>query len=216
MDDGLRMVQSRLEFLYERFPPSKYVWAIYYSGGKDSTCLLFNVKLFAEKMGFTPTVIHNGTGVEIPMLTRLLKETLHTIRGWGFRVKVFTPEKGFFNLMLERGYSFPVWYKRWCCRTLKYGLTRGWERSRDVLALLGLRGDEYRRLKDKGFIFRDRYRWTALPLIDVDEEWVWRFLKEFCPWNRELRSLYPKAWAPGVGHLLWASAPSALARGRSP
>jgi len=192
LERGLKVIHSRLVYLYEKYPPSDYVWAVYYSGGKDSTCLLLNIKMFAEKKGFIPIIVHNDTGVELPALAKLTRKVLSTAKEWGFDVKVFKHNKGFFNLMLEKGYSFPVWYKRWCCRTLKYGLTRSWERDNNVLALLALRGDETRRLRSRNFINRDKYRVTAFPLIDVNKEWVWDFLERYCPWIAELKSLYPK------------------------
>jgi len=191
LEEGLRQVEGRFDELYHKFPPSKWAWTICYSGGKDSTALLLLLDEFSNRKGFRPIIVHEETTVEIPAVEAVTEKVLKSLAGRGFQIYVLKPSKGFFNIMLERGYSFPLWNRRWCCRVLKYGLAKQWVRSvnKGVLNLLGIRGDENRRIR--GFIRESGGLVSALPLIDVTEEWVWIFLKEACPWFEELRRLYP-------------------------
>jgi 3'-phosphoadenosine 5'-phosphosulfate sulfotransferase (PAPS reductase)/FAD synthetase len=191
LEEGLRQIEKRLDELYRRFPPGKWTWAVCYSGGKDSTALLLLLSEFSDKRGFAPIIVHEETTVEIPAVEAITERVLESLAMNGLKVNMLRPSKGFFNIMLERGYGFPLWNRRWCCRMLKYGLAKQWIRSVSgrVLNLLGIRGDEGRRIH--GFIRENEELVSALPLIDVTEEWVWAFLKENCPWFEELRRLYP-------------------------
>jgi len=191
LEDGLRYVERRLNELYCKFPPSKWIWAVGYSGGKDSTALSLLLTEFSKRKGFTPIIIHEDTTVEIPAVNAVTKKVLEHFAKEEIQVEVLKPSKGFFNIMLERGYSFPAWNRRWCCRTLKYGLVKWWVRKmgRRVLNLLGIRGDEYRRRR--GFVRKSNGILSAFPLVDVTERWVWSFLEEACSWFKELKKLYP-------------------------
>ena len=191
LEEGLHYVEGRFNRLYHEFPPTEWKWVVCYSGGKDSTALLLSLMELAEGKGFTFTILHEFTTVDIPAVENHVELVLKRFEKRGVEVRVLKPFKGFFDVMLEKGYGFPTWYRRWCCRVFKYGPAKTWVKSlgRKTLSLLAIRGDEGRRVH--GFVRVGHDHSTALPLIDVTEMWVWEFLERTCPWFEELKRLYP-------------------------
>jgi len=165
-------IYNRLLSLYEMYPPYKWKWVVSYSGGKDSSVLLHILFDFSEKMGFDFEVLHHDTGVEYPILKEHIGRVLSYLEDNGIKVHITSPEKSFFEYMIERGYSFPRWNFRWCCYYLK------WKPAEDFFAnagkclnLIAIRGDETHR---PNMFIRPRFRRerkldvvVASPLVDV-------------------------------------------------
>jgi 3'-phosphoadenosine 5'-phosphosulfate sulfotransferase (PAPS reductase)/FAD synthetase len=181
---------ERLKHLYAKFPPQRFRWVVSYSGGKDSTALLMHVLEFSHSKGFQFSVVHEYTGMEIPQLSQHTVRTLSWLSKQGVEVHILKPPANFFNVMLERGYGFPHWCRRWCCRIFKEKPAKAWLKSQsEVLNLIALRGDETRRVR--GFIYYSHGVPTALPLIDLNEPQVWELLEQFPEVRSRLLQIYP-------------------------
>jgi len=120
-------------------------WIITYSGGKDSTaavCLAFELVKRGEIDPTAVDVVYADTRMEIPLLRAQAFRFLDTIRkrstafGLPFRCHVRTPDvrKGFWYLLLGKGYPPPHQRFRWCTRRLKI------EPMRDLVASAGKSG----------------------------------------------------------------------------
>lgn len=183
------MINNRLKQLYEIYNPNEWLWVVNFSGGKDSSALLTAVLNFAERNNFKVLVLHSDTTVEIPVVSRYIREILENI-GKNDYVKtvVLDDVPNYFTVMLKRGYGFPRWNFRWCCRIYKYGRAlRYLKKLGKVVNILGIRGDEGRAetfISIKGNIV------TTFPLIDLGYIDVWMYLKDYCPWYDTLFELY--------------------------
>ncbi len=188
-------ILKRLQELYLNYPPEEWDWVVSYSGGKDSTVLLKSVIEFADIMGFDFEVVHHDTGVEYPILKNHVRKVLNTLEDIGIKITITTPEKSFFEYMIERGYTFPRWNFRWCCVYLKWKPVADYFANRNkCLNLIGIRGDENRRPR---MFIRTSYRRgkrldnvvVASPLIDVNLDFVWNVVLKENPFG--VRKLYP-------------------------
>jgi len=181
-------INRRLKQLYEIYDPSKWLWVVNFSGGKDSSALLTAVLNFAEKRGFEVLVLHSDTTVEIPIVSQHVKEVMGYLKKHGIKTMILEDVPNFFTTMLKHGYGFPRWNFRWCCRIYKYGRALRYLKSLGkVVNMLGIRGDEGRA---KGFIFEKGNIVTAFPLIDLNYIDVWEYLKNHCQWYNTLLKLY--------------------------
>ena len=177
-----------LEELYKTYPPEKWEWYVSYSGGKDSTALLLALLEYSEKKDFRFKVLHEETSVEIPAAKEVLEKALDRVREIGIEVIVLKACKNFFTYMLEKGYPFPKWNFRWCCRVYKYGPALKYLKERKALNLLAIRGDEIRRIRKKRR--RNHGVVTAFPLSNLTLKDVWEYLKKHQEWYKDLRELY--------------------------
>lgn len=189
------------QHLYRAFSPGVWVWLVSYSGGKDSTLLLFASLRFAEERGFALSVVYNDSGGDLPELRGLAYRVLDHVERLGHAVYVTRPERTFFDYLLTR-YSPPRWNFRWCCKRLKElpfrRLVSELARRGPVLNLLGLRREEARwrswlvRRAGRGLVY-------AAPLRDLKAGDVWSLLEEYAPrWVvRSLREVYGGAERSG-------------------
>jgi len=105
-------------------------WYIGFSGGKDSSAL---VKLvFLSLMQFADrarpiTVVYCDTGVEIPIVSSLVRSTLRSLAreaeafSLPLRIRIATPrlEDRYFVRVIGRGYPPPTNKFRWCTDRLR-------------------------------------------------------------------------------------------------
>jgi len=186
---ALEALFKRLSILWKRFNPKLgWLWLLNFSGGKDSSLLL------AATIDFLSTknagldrllVIHEDTSVELPQAQRIAKDMLKWAEEAGTYTLILEAEENFFTLMLRRGYSFPKWNFRWCCRVYKYGRAERLMKSlpyERIVNLLAIRGDEKTRIH--GDWIREKKVYgkkvvTASPLIDLNVADVWHLLKSY-------------------------------------
>jgi DNA sulfur modification protein DndC len=100
-------------------------WAIAYSGGKDSTCLLTVVCHLLET-GRVPrpeslTVLYADTRMELTPLHASAMATLEAVRARGIDTRIVLPEmdERFFGYMFGRGVPPPKNRFRWCTPQIK-------------------------------------------------------------------------------------------------
>jgi len=187
-------VLKRLESLYGEY--GDWLWLVSFSGGKDSSALLFLATCFAEARGFKIAVVYNDTGGDPPTLRQYVYEVLEEVKRSGHDVHVTRPERTFFDYLFTE-YSPPRWNFRWCCKRLKElpfkQLADELARERPVLNLLGTRREEARW---RGWYVKrasDRLVYAA-PLYDLTSEEVWALLRELRPDAYErLRQIYGAA-----------------------
>jgi len=108
LEEGLHYVEGRFNRLYHEFPPTEWKWVVCYSGGKDSTALLLSLMELAEGKGFTFTILHEFTTVDIPAVENHVELVLKRFEKRDVEIRVLRPLKGFFDVMLEKGYGFPT------------------------------------------------------------------------------------------------------------
>ena len=100
-------------------------WFLGFSGGKDSSAVLKLVFSALRELKERPravTVIYCDTGVEIPLVRRLVRETLNQVEvearaeGIPIEAKVAVPklEDRYFVKVIGRGYPPPTNKFRWC------------------------------------------------------------------------------------------------------
>lgn len=90
----------------QEFHPAKQVIA--WSGGKDSTLLLWMIRNECRNLGIDPdeiTVLFENTGVEYPQTIKFIRKV---VREWGIKNLIETkPEKTFWQCVREYGYPRP-------------------------------------------------------------------------------------------------------------
>lgn len=100
-------------------------WAIAYSGGKDSTCVLAVVLRLLRSGAVPPpeslTVLYADTRMELPPLQESAMATLQAVRGMGYNAVRVLPEldNRFMVYMLGRGVPPPSNTFRWCTERIK-------------------------------------------------------------------------------------------------
>jgi len=208
---NLSAIYSRLLTLWDNFNPGEgWLWLLNFSGGKDSSLLLASVIDFLNSKGCLDRllVVHEDTTIELPQVHESVKEVFRRVRDEGARTVILETEENFFTLMLRRGYSFPKWNFRWCCRVYKYGMAKRFIKSlpqEKILNLLAIRGDEATRIHGEWIreekVYGKRIV-TSSPLIDLDVRNVWDTLRAQYPdFYGGLRRIY-MAKADGLG--CWA------------
>lgn len=100
-------------------------WAIAFSGGKDSTCLV-TVVLHLLLAGRVPwpeelIVIYADTRMELPPLHSTAMKILEQLKGKGVKIRIVLPvmDDRFFVYMFGRGVPPPSNTFRWCTSQLK-------------------------------------------------------------------------------------------------
>lgn len=192
--------------LLEEFSPNDWFWLVSYSGGKDSTLLLFSVSELTKRLGFAFGVVYNDSGGDLPELRALVYEVLDYVKSLGHEVYVTRPEMTFFDYLLTK-YSPPRWNFRWCCKRLKElpfkKLAVELSKSRRILNLVGIRKEEARWRSWRVKRISDNLVYAA-PLLDLSAEDVWSALAELASRNRfhayvveKLRSVYGNAERSG-------------------
>jgi len=192
---GLKtQVITRLEELFERW--GDWLWLVSFSGGKDSSALLFLTLDFAKLKGFKIAVVYNDTGGDPPALRRYVYDVLDEVKRAGHAVYITRPEKTFFDYLLTE-YSPPRWNFRWCCKRLKElpfkSLAARLAEKTPVLNLVGIRREEarWRNWYIKEISERIVY---AAPLYDLSSDEVWNLLYEVNPEAYiRLRQIYGEA-----------------------
>jgi 3'-phosphoadenosine 5'-phosphosulfate sulfotransferase (PAPS reductase)/FAD synthetase len=199
--------------LWEKYnPKDNWFWVLNYSGGKDSSLLLMTILDFLsakEKGTENFLVLHQDTTIELPQVREFVLKVFEHIKKGGINTFLLSPEKNFFSLMLEKGYGFPRWCYRWCCRIYKYGRVRKLLKDlpqNRIVNLLAIRKDEKSRINGT-WIHENKYYSktvvTASPIIDLDMKEVWSILHKY--YNdifMELRSRFYLAKTDGLG--CWA------------
>jgi len=197
----LNILSQRISILWKRYNPRNgWLWMLSFSGGKDSSLLVAAItEFFKEKNGSLEglLVIHEDTSVEIPFVRMLVEQTLKEIKGMGAETITLKADENFFTLMLKRGYGFPKWNYRWCCRVYKYGKIKKFISElphTNVLNLIAIRGDEKFRVGGKWIQeakLREKNVVTASPLIDLNINDVWSILEsKYESIYRRLRKVY--------------------------
>jgi len=172
---------NRLEELFKRW--GDWLWLVSFSGGKDSSVLLFSTLHFAELKGFKIAVVYNDTGGDPPALRKYVYDVLDEVKRAGHTVYITRPEKTFFDYLLTE-YSPPRWNFRWCCKRLKElpfkSLAEKLAEKTPVLNLVGTRREEarWRNWYIKEVSERIIY---AAPLYDLSSDEVWNLLYELNP-----------------------------------
>lgn len=150
---------SRLEVIRDEYLNAQVPWIVGFSGGKDSSALLR--LLFAslsklKSVGQPVTIVYCDTGVEIPVVSSLVTETLKGVEREAQRidlpihVKVATPrlEDRFFVKVIGRGYPPPTNKFRWCTDRLRINPVQrvirslATEQHGESVVLLGVRQGE--------------------------------------------------------------------------
>lgn len=201
----------------------KGTWAVAWSGGKDSTCVL---KLITEVVMALPVeqrqrhvyVVMSDTVVENPELDLYMREQQQLFNQWATKNKapfsahiVERPvEKGYFFCLLGKGHPLPSQSIRWCTDRLKIKPQDNFFLEiTPTYVLSGVRRSESQTRERK----IDRYsieekvalyehsKLTPLgtkvfmPIINFDVEDVWRSLREPTLWGstEDIRRIYKDA-----------------------
>ncbi len=198
-------------------------WAVAWSGGKDSTCVL---KMITEIVMDLPKeqrtrhiyVVMSDTIVENPELDIYMLDQMDLFNKWAKEADapfsahmVFRPiEKGYFMLLLGKGYPLPSNSMRWCTDKLKI---KPQEKFLEELApsfiLSGVRRSESRQ---RGLSIQKRSisekiaeyangKLAAIgakifmPIVDFDVEDIWRNLRQPTLWSstEDIRRIYKEA-----------------------
>lgn len=171
-------------------------WFLGYSGGKDSSALLtlvFVALMGLERRPKPVTVVYCDTGVDIPVVRRLVDATLGDVAAEAARVgvplrverAVPRPEDGYFVKVIGRGYPPPTNKFRWCTDRLRIDPVRRVFESvpdRRSVVLLGIRKGESperdrtisRHGTDEEYYFRHAGRSLVYaPIVDYSVSEVW-------------------------------------------
>lgn len=178
-------IWSDFRRLVEEYDPHNWLWLVSYSGGKDSTLLLFIALELSTKFGFKIGVVYNDSGGDVPELRQLAREVLRKVSELGHEVYVTKPEMTFFDYLLTK-YSPPRWNFRWCCKRLKEipfrELALKLSKQHKVLNLIGNRREEARWRNWKVKAVSERLVYVA-PLLRLSAKDVWRALFELASWS---------------------------------
>jgi len=153
------MLTEHVYKIFNSLPKRKTNWVFAYSGGKDSTLLLYLFyKWLSEnrvKHDLTVTILHNDTLGEInPMelwARSFMDDISRRIRSLGYGVETITTTPPavdtFYWRVLVRGYPAPSYNFRWCVNLLKLKPTRRSlinlsSSKADSILLIGSRDDE--------------------------------------------------------------------------
>jgi phosphoadenosine phosphosulfate reductase len=151
-----------------------------FSGGKDSLVATYLTHELLKGVDVHIEVVFVDTTVGLPDVRKYVEEVS---RLYGWKLRILTPSKSFFEVASRQGMPTPR--IRWCCKLLKlepllnYAASLGAQR---VLFTTGLRRSESRRrAKMKGFFYR-KYKGIDIfyidPIIYWSDEDVERFISE--------------------------------------
>jgi DNA sulfur modification protein DndC len=148
--------KETISLIKKEYLSSDLPWFIGFSGGKDSSALVKLVFTALSELSnrYKPvTLIYADTGVDIPIIQSLVKETLDGMvqEAQAFDIPIQVrfahpkPEDKYFVKVIGRGYPPPTNKFRWCTRRLRINpvkevlRTQGGEKR---LVLLGVRKGE--------------------------------------------------------------------------
>ncbi len=175
-------------------------WIIGYSGGKDSSALL---KLVIDSLnGINKpkkkvTVVYCDTGVEIPVISRYVNQTITNLReecstyNLPIEFKVLKPPVNdrYFVKVIGRGYPPPTNIFRWCTDRLRINPVKQiTDKAKNLILLLGIRsGESIERdrtiakhsLEEAFFLKQVNNKNIRIfsPILDYSIKDVWRTIK---------------------------------------
>lgn len=155
-----RLNRQTIELIQNEYRRSTHPWYLGFSGGKDSSALLtlaFNALLGFGNSRSPVTVVYCDTGVDIPMVSALVRRTLRRLKREclenevPFRIRIARPRlmDRYFVKVIGRGYPPPTNKFRWCTDRLRIGPVKRAMRlptgSRSVVLLGVRRGESVKR-----------------------------------------------------------------------
>lgn len=192
-----RKLNESIKIIQEVYSRDDKPWYIGFSGGKDSSLvikLVFNA-LMQLKVRHKPiTILYCDTGVEIPLMHRLVKRTLLKLSKEAeeydlpIKIKIARPKlvDRYFVKVIGRGYPPPTNKFRWCTDRLRINPINETLQSTttEKIVVLGVRtGESLERDKtiskystdDKYFLKQKGSKLTQLfsPIIDYSTKEVW-------------------------------------------
>jgi phosphoadenosine phosphosulfate reductase len=155
------LLEEAIEVIRKYEPSEGYYGG--FSGGKDSVML----KEVARMAGVKVRWRYNVTTIDPP-------ELIYFIREHHPDVEFMRPEKGNFFTYAAKVACFPTRRARWCCEVYKEG-----KEPKGSTVLLGIRAEESpaRRKRYAGFTNTHKGVTTIAPLLHIDTEDLWTFIK---------------------------------------
>jgi DNA sulfur modification protein DndC len=191
--------RDTIQTIKEEYQRSDLPWFVGFSGGKDSSAvvkLLFCALLELRARHRPVTIVYCDTGVEIPLVRRLVSSTLSELReearvaGVPLRIRLARPhvQDRYFVQVIGKGYPPPTNKFRWCTDRLRIkpvqrilqrvgnagvvllGIRRGESAERDRTIASCIRGPYY--LRQEGASKTQVFA----PIIDYTIDDVWSTL----------------------------------------
>lgn len=202
------MIEHVKQTLKSQFLADNRVWAITFSGGKDSTLVLvlvIEMLMELKQSGIVAKkvyVLSSDTKVELPLAEGYLHNKLNQIEsfaketGLNLEVVRLHPklEDDFFVCMLGKGYPAPNMNFRWCTTRLKIApatlfLNALISEHQSMILLLGVRNQEStaraesiekRIVNDRDLTIHDTIAncYTYSPIKDVKVDDLWSYLSK--------------------------------------
>lgn len=192
--------EKALEAIVSEYLKDDTPWFLGYSGGKDSSSLLkltWNAMLKIKCFHKPITIIYCDTGVENPIISRYVFETIEKLRAENDKYKLpFKFEIGrpklqdrFFVKVIGRGYPPPTNIFRWCTDRLRINpVNTIIDKAEKSTILLGIRNGESierdrtisRHTIDNGYYLNQKgnsSRMIFSPVIHHNIKDVWATLK---------------------------------------
>lgn len=213
-----KLAHIKQELREEYQSDHEFPWIIGFSGGKDSTLLLFLV--FEMLMDLAPGdrkrdvhIVANDTLVESPVLAKYLNKTLTKLQTViptlrvPVTVKKTVPklDQTFWVNLIGRGYPSPSRSFRWCTDRMKIQPTSEYihefvDRAGQVILLLGVRYDESASRAASIRRYSNGKRLNAhntlkgcmvyRPIVDLATKEVWTtLLQSRLPWGGNVKEL---------------------------
>lgn len=175
-------------------------WFLAYSGGKDSTAVLFltyNALKTIKNYHKTITIVYCDTGVEIPCVREYVISNLKELKKeievskMPFKIIVSRPEidKRFFSMVLGKGYVPPTFLFRWCTNRMRIGPMQAIVGKEENIILIGTRRNESKErtkilekhLIEGSFFKQKNYPLSLLfsPIVDFTTEEIWKCIDFF-------------------------------------
>lgn len=197
-------------------------WAVAWSGGKDSTCVMklvtdVLVELPKEQRTRHIYAVMSNTLAENPEVDVYMRTQADLLNKWAkendmpisAHIVERKPDNGYFYLLLGKGYRLPDNKFRWCTDKLKIRPQEKFLKEiNPVYVLSGVRSSESRqransiekfRLDDKmaryeGYLGEQETK-VFMPIVLFTVEDVWAVLKDYLHWSstRDIRRIYREA-----------------------
>lgn len=192
-------LEQSIQLIEDEYLLTTVPWVLGFSGGKDSSALLrlvFAALARAPRHQTSVTIVYCDTGVEIPVVSGLVAQTLEGVAGDAhaaglpISVKVAAPrlQDRYFVKVIGRGYPPPTNKFRWCTDRLRINPVQRVIKSLSddgSVVLLGVRQGESaerdrtlsRFATDRPYYFRQEGGPSShvfAPVLDFSTEDVWR------------------------------------------